>query len=57
MVAFCGFVILVGTIEFLQFTLCYDLSISLVLVVLFVVFLVLSKHTLRERKERSTYRP
>ena len=50
MVAFCGFVILVGTIEFLQFTLCYDLSISLVLVVLFVVFLVLSKrYTLRER--------
>ena len=33
-----------------QFTLCYDLTISLVLVVLFVVFLVLSKrYTLRER--------
>ena len=34
----------------LSFTLCYDLPISLVLVVLFVVFLVLSKrYTLRER--------
>ena len=33
-----------------MFTLCYDLTISLVLVVLFVVFLILSKrYTLRER--------
>ena len=49
--SFRGFFILIGT-EFLQlsFTLCYDLSISLVLVVLFVVFLVLSKrYTLCER--------
>ena len=47
--AFQGFVFVIS-IEFLQFTLCYDLSISLVLVVLFVVFLVLSKcYTLRER--------
>ena len=54
--SFRGFFILIGT-EFLQlsFTLCYDLSISLVLVVLFVIFLVLSKHyTLTERP---TYRP
>ena len=47
--AFQGFVFVIS-IEFLQFTLCYDLSISLVLIVLFVVFLVLSKcYTLRER--------
>ena len=47
--AFDGFVMLVSTF-LLPFTLCYDLSISLVLVVLFVVFLVLSKrYTLRER--------
>ena len=46
-----GFVYLM-TVKFsnLTFTLCYDLSLSLVLVVLFVVFLVLSKcYTLRER--------
>ena len=46
-----GFVFLM-TVNFvhLTFTLCFDLSISLVLVVLFVVFLVLSKrYTLRER--------
>ena len=48
-IAFNGFANLLN-IVFLQFTLCYDLSISLVLVVLFVVFLVLCKcYTLRER--------
>ena len=47
--AFRGFVFIIS-IEFLQFTLCYDMSISLVLAVLFVVFLILSKrYTLRER--------
>ena len=49
--AFHGFVALIGS-EFQQFkfSLCYDLPISLFLVVLFVVFLVLSKrYTLRER--------
>ena len=50
MVAFRGFIIVPINIVFVQFTLCCDLSISLVLVVLFVVFLVLSKrYTLRER--------
>ena len=48
--AFRGFVFLITSIDFLQFTLCCDLPISLILVVLFVVFLVLSKcYTLRER--------
>ena len=49
--AFRGFVYLVSIwFSQLTFTLCYDLTISLVLVVLFVVFLVLSKHyTLCER--------
>ena len=47
--AFRGFVTVIS-IGFRRFTLCLDLSISLVLVVLFVVFLVLSKrYTLRER--------
>ena len=42
--------ILFFTFILLQFTLCYDLPVSLVLVVLFLVFLVLSKcYTLRER--------
>ena len=37
-------------LKFSQFTLCYDLFITMILVVLFVVFLVLSKcYTLRER--------
>ena len=51
MIAFRGFV-LPMSIKLIQlkFSLCNDLSISLVLVVLFVVFLVLSKrYTLRER--------
>ena len=50
-IAFYGFVTFICR-EFpqLSFTLCYDLPISLILVVLFVIFLVLSKHyTLRER--------
>ena len=42
MIACRGFVLIICVI-FSQFTLCYDLSISLVLVVLFVVFLILSK--------------
>ena len=47
--AFRGIVTLI-TVKDSQFTLCYDMTISLVLVVLFVVFLVLSKrYTLRER--------
>ena len=49
--AICGFVVFICT-EFPQliFTLCWDLTISLFLVVLFVVFLVLSKcYILRER--------
>ena len=42
--------ILFFTFILLQFTLCYDLPVSLVLVVLFLVFLILSKcYTLRER--------
>ena len=49
MIACRGFVLIICVV-FSPFTLCYDLSISLVLVVLFVVFLVFSKHyTLRER--------
>ena len=49
--AFRGFVVLVSMVlTRLEITLCYDLSISLVLVVLFVVFLILSnRYTLRER--------
>ena len=44
------FSVVASLIQISQFTLCYDLSISLVLVVLFLVFLVLSKrYTLRER--------
>ena len=47
--SFQGFVMVIS-IGFRQFTLCLDLPISLVIVVLFVVFLVLSKrYTLRER--------
>ena len=46
----CRGFVLVISIVFSPFTLCYDLSISVSLVVLFVVFLVLSKcYTLRER--------
>ena len=49
MIACRGFVLIIR-IAFKQFTLCYDLTLSLVLVVLFLVFLVLSKrYTLRER--------
>ena len=51
LVAFRGIVVL-ASIQYpqLMYTLCWDLPIPLVLVVLFVVFLVLSKHyTLRER--------
>ena len=52
------YIILVEAIKF-QFTLCYNLQALLVLVVVFVVFLVLSKcYTLYVRgTERSTYRP
>ena len=51
MLAFRGIVIVLRIkLVQLKFTLCYDLSVSLVLVLLFVVFLVLSKrYTLRER--------
>ena len=51
MVTCRGIVILTAPVfSHLMFTLCYDLPISLVLVVLFVVFLVVSKrYTLRER--------
>ena len=51
MLAFHGIVYLIlAEASRLQFTLCYDLQALLVLVVLFVVFLVLSKcYTLRER--------
>ena len=46
----CGGIESIISIWYIQLTLCYDLLISLVLVVLFVVFLVLSKrYTLRER--------
>ena len=51
-VACNGFAYLLTSVNFLQFTftLCFDLTISLILVVLFVVFLILSKcYTLRER--------
>ena len=49
-VACRGLAILVSIVEFAQSTLCYNLSISLFPIVLFVVFLVLSKrYTLRER--------
>ena len=48
-ISFRGLIRLMG-ITLVSFTLCTDLMISLVLVVLFVVFLVLSKcYTLRER--------
>ena len=51
LLAFNGlFSVVSSFIQILQYTLCYDFSISVVLVVLFVVFLVLSKrYTLRER--------
>ena len=49
MLACRGFVLIIS-FKLPSFTLCWDLSISLVLVVLFVVFLVLSKrYKLRER--------
>ena len=42
--------IIVEVMQFINFTLCCDLLISLILVVMFVVFLILSKrYTLRER--------
>ena len=50
--ACCGIAYLFAT-EIQEFTLCYDLSILLVLVVLFVVFLILSRrYTLRERNRK-----
>ena len=51
-VACNGFGYLLSSFKFLQFTftLCFDLTISLILVALFVVFLILAKcYTLRER--------
>ena len=50
-IALHGFVSFIGyAFSQLFFTLCWDILISLVLVVLFAVFLVLSKrYTLRER--------
>ena len=49
MVAFRGVVFLVS-IKFVEFTLCFDLSIITVLAILIIVFLVFSKrYTLRER--------
>ena len=55
-VACYGFAFLLISFNFLQFTftLCFDLTISLILVVLFVVFLILSKcYTLRERNRET----
>ena len=51
MLAFRGVVMLVGIkLNELQFTVCFDVFVTIVLVVLFVVFLILSKcYTLRER--------
>ena len=49
LLTFHGFVLIIIS-AFHYYTLCWDLSISLVLVALFVVFLILSKcYTLRER--------
>ena len=49
MLACRGFISII-IFKFPSFTLCWDLTISLVLIVLFVVFLILSKcYTLRER--------
>ena len=52
--AFHGIVYLI-TLKYLQFTLCYDLLIAISLVVLFLIYLVLSKRV--RGTERSTYRP